>query len=75
MNNKMFSIETIKVSPDDTILIHFNTEYCTPEDVNHICEQIEKTYPHNPIVPILPKYGIEKFEIENSYKIESNGEC
>lgn len=73
-------LETIKVNPEDTILVHFDENECDADRVMEYLRCLEKIYPHNPIVPIIPKYGIEKFETrmdftENSYKIESSSEC
>lgn len=59
-------LEKIKVSPEDTILVHFNPN----EDDLNSCLQylasLKEIYPNNPIIPIIPKYGIEKFETKKA---------
>lgn len=55
-------LETIKVSPEDTILVHFDENDCDVNKVMDYLRILESKYPKNPIIPIIPKYGIEKFE-------------
>lgn len=73
-------LEKIKVKKDDTILVHFDEDNCDVDRVMYYLRCIEKLYPNNPIIPIIPKYGIEKFETESnstgkSYIIETSSEC
>lgn len=73
-------LEKIKVEKDDTILVHFDEDNCDTDRVMEYLRCIEKLYPHNTIIPIIPKYGIEKFETKseftgNPYAIETSSEC
>lgn len=73
-------LEKIKVEKNDTILVYFNLN----EDDLYSCLQhfasLKEIYPNNPIIPIIPKYGIEKFETRSGftgspYSIKTSGEC
>lgn len=64
-----FYIEKIKVEPDDTILVHFNPDCVCPEDVTEICKKLADLH-HVPVVSIIPKYGIEKFEVTKEVDYE-----
>lgn len=73
-------LEKIRVSPEDTILVHFDEENCDVDRVTDFLRCLENIYPNNPIIPIVPKYGIERFETRadstgNPYKIESSSTC
>lgn len=73
-------LEKIKVEKDDTILVHFDENDCDADRVMQYLRCLENLYPNNPIVPIIPKYGIEKFETRsdftgNYYTIETSNEC
>lgn len=73
-------LEKIKVEKDDTILVHFDKDNCDANRVAQYLHSLGELYPNNPIIPIIPVYGIEKFETRlnstgNPYIIESSSEC
>lgn len=73
-------LEKIKVKKDDTILVHFDEDNCDIDLVMQYIHNLKRIYPDNPIIPIIPKYGIERFEIKpnstgNPYIIGSRNEC
>lgn len=73
-------LEKIKVEKDDTILVHFDEDNCDTDRVIQYLRCLENLYPNNPIIPIIPIYGIEKFETRpnstgSPYIIEPSSEC
>ena len=49
--NKSYDIQTIKIQPNDTILIHLNDELDFGE-VSMIMEEMSKIFPNNTILPV-----------------------
>lgn len=70
-------IEKLQVNDEDTLLVHFNTDYLGPEQVGEMLVELQKKFPKNTIIPILPKYGIEKVEKGTGmpYIIEPSSYC